>query len=293
MRIVTKVSGGIGNQLFQYLVGKSLASRLNVDHFVDSSSFSNYSYHHDFELAKVDPDLRLLDEPYNLGTKKVYMLREVQGISPSSIERLPPDCNTLVLEGYWQDENYFDVRQMEEIYSKIKEFSVANHRDLIDACVHDQPSIAVHIRRRDYQHMGICKEEYYVGAIKFLLEVSPEAVIFLFSDEPNYSSWFLKKYFSDQLRQIRSGSDFADLYIMSLSNFNVISNSTFSWWGARFNEQRKGVIIAPEPWVVIDRSVKPCPDRWMKLPLAVSQRKVDDQVVEDFRSFARSCYSAN
>jgi hypothetical protein len=282
------LGGGIGNQLFQFLAGKSLAARLNCEHFVDISSFVSYSFHHDFELKKIDQNIKVLSTDLNNISKGTYFLNETIGIKLNAIDPIsfPSDCSTLVLKGYWQHEDNFSKDIAYAFYDQIRCWSESISSSYLDSINIDSPFISLHLRRRDYLHMGICKEEYYIGAAKFLLESYSDAKIFVFSDEPNYSLNFLSLYFSDKIKIINSGHDFVDLYIMSLSKAIVISNSTFSWWGAYFNEKEKDLIIAPEPWVLIDATVQPCPNRWLKLPLAVSRKFIDTDVVKSYRDLA-------
>jgi hypothetical protein len=289
MKIITRLGGGIGNQLFQYLAGKSLAARLNCEHFVDVSSFVDYSFHHDFELKKIDQNIEVLNIDTNINPKGTYLLQESLGIKLSSINplSLPGDCTTLILKGYWQHEDHFSQEVANEFYDQIRGWSHTISSSYINSLGIDSTFISLHLRRRDYLHMGICKEEYYIGAAKFLVEKYSGAKILVFSDEPNYSHFFLSTYFADRLKVVKSGHDFVDLYIMSRSKAIVISNSTFSWWGAYFNERGKDLVIAPDPWILIDATVQPCPQRWIKLPLAVSRKFIDNDVVRNYEEIVK------
>jgi hypothetical protein len=53
---------------------------------------------------------------------------------------------------------------------------------------------------------------------------------------------------SDNIRISSGENDFEDLCLMSLADHNIISNSSFSWWGAYLNKNENKKVIAPSDW---------------------------------------------
>ncbi len=278
MVIISKLAGGIGNQLFQYSFGKSLAIKFNAEFKVDISSYANYAYHHDFELKKLFPNLKIVDSKIFEGASGNYFLNEGNIRSLDDFNNLPSDCESIIVSGYWQSEKFISANLLSELnqlfHEKIKDQAGEISSEL---CSH--PSLtSVHIRRRDYAHMGICLEEYYVAAVKSITEATPDTLVLLFSDEPNYSRHFLNAYYPNKIRLVNTGFDLVDLYLMSICQYSIISNSTFSWWGAYLNENRKKLIIRPSPWLTIDDS-DPCPARWIKVHNSVEARSIDSNKI--------------
>jgi hypothetical protein len=279
--LVVRIKGGLGNQLFQYIAGKSIANELAISFYCDFSSYIGYRYHHHNML-----DLAGL--PNNeLRPKDTEKLKEIKKIDESLIKsykdlsQLRSSNELIILDGYWQDECYLNPKYVEETYIALtKKYN--NDENKILASVKSKSSIAVHIRRRDYSHMGLCTEEYYVGAIAALRDKYPEAQVLIFSDEPNYSEYFLRPFLRDNYQVVITGDDILDLYIMTLCEHIVMSNSTFSWWGAFFNESNKKTIICPFDWVMVDRNFKICPERWIQVKDAVKEIIPDQTIAKSY-----------
>jgi hypothetical protein len=282
MKVIVKLAGGIGNQLFQYVFAKGITNKFNAQLLVDVSSFENYSYHHDFELKKLLPEITIADSYQCTEKKGTYFLDETINTQLSNINILPEDCEILVISGYWQDEKYIDGSVVSEIYNKL----TTKFQKITDAFQKKEMSdvVGLHIRRRDYKHMGLCSEEYYIGSLQYLMEANSFTTIFLFSDEPNYSLFFLNKYFNGKIKLINTGNDFHDLFIMSQCNNIVISNSTYSWWGAFFNEANKNIIINPDPWILLDNTIKPCPSRWISVTNSLNTLNLNFNKINEIKN---------
>ena len=56
-----------------------------------------------------------------------------------------------------------------------------------------------------------------------------------------------------------------DMYLMSCCKHNIIANSTFSWWGAWLNPNKKKVVIAPSLFLNTETTPDLIPDSWIKI----------------------------
>ena len=287
LTVLNYAKGGIGNQLFQHVFSHSLAGKLDADQATDISFFGADPYGNRAAIWNLAPDARSVAIAQVAG-EGWYQLKEGQIQSLQDAINLPADAKGLMLDGYWQREALLDPAVVRETYAQL----TARAQTLVPAglaarIAQSRDAIAVHVRRRDYGHMGVCKNSYYVAAIAHLRANFPGAELFVFSDEPNYARHLL---LSAGLRfeLVASGSDVGDLFLMSLCRHFVIANSSFSWWAAYFGEARGGLVCCPREWVTLDNTPSPCPARWLEVDGAVQAFAVDAaQVSEMIESLQR------
>ena len=58
------------------------------------------------------------------------------------------------------------------------------------------------------------------------------------------------------------------MLFMSCCRYNVIANSSFSWWGAYFNNDSKQMVIYPSIWFVETAGINVndlFPSEWIKM----------------------------
>ena len=131
----------------------------------------------------------------------------------------------------------------------------------------DNP-VALHIRRGDYlinsgNHHNLT-DEYYEHALK---EFDNDRQVVILTDDPE---WALNNsLFEDDRFIVSEGNGpYHDLYLMTQCSDFIISNSTFSWWGAWLAD--KGKVVAPETWFGPNNSHKSTrdlyPEHWTIIP---------------------------
>lgn len=284
LTVVNYAKGGIGNQLFQHVFASSLARRKGAELLTDISYFGADPYGFSAAIWNLDPEAQTSTVAAHSGVGS-YLLKEGQIRALDQLQQLPADARSLVLDGYWQGEAYFDAEVAQQTYRRLSAHALSVVDDTLVARISTSPNaVAVHLRRRDYAHMGLCKDSYYVAAIEHLRLNHPEAELFVFSDEPNYTRHLLNRR-GLAFTAVSCGSDLGDLYLMSLCRHFVISNSSYSWWGAWFGEQcgaRQGLVICPKEWVTIDATPSPCPARWLQLAEAVKPFAFDEAEIGGF-----------
>jgi len=264
--IIHRLRGGLGNQLFQYAAGKSLARYHNTSFKLD---LYFYSVHRNrrFELDNFNIPIELAtrDEVHEFTgrnpLKRLLNKRENYLRCPAVFAQphyhfyddyfgLP---SHLYLSGYFQSEKYF-----KQIAAEIRQWYTASKPlDSVNAKLSDKmasvESVAVHVRRGDYTNkyasfFGTVPDAYYQMAIQEIKTRVANPIFFIFSDD---IAWCRKNLPLDNVEFIEhnKGADsFKDLLLMSHCQHNIIANSSFSWWGAWLNKNVSKLVIAPKVW---------------------------------------------
>ncbi|WFB35686.1 alpha-1,2-fucosyltransferase [Kiritimatiellota bacterium B12222] len=117
-------------------------------------------------------------------------------------------------------------------------------------------SVAVHIRRGDYAENAAIRKDYFVcdldyfhRAMQQLTEKIPSCTFTLFSDDPAYIA--SQNWAPFDVKILPDFPEVGDEQIMRLfskAHHQIISNSTYSWWGAFLNDRAGKQVFAPDHW---------------------------------------------
>ncbi|TKL06476.1 alpha-1,2-fucosyltransferase [Enterococcus sp. ARL09-542] len=165
--------------------------------------------------------------------------------------------NTYVY-GYFQDYKLVD-NSKDDLLKVISNPSVINKfMDNENVCnLYNQinksdKNLAVSMRcGSDYVSLGwpICTKEYYLEGIKYFVKkenINTEN-IFIFSDEISEAKKILMEEFP-QLNYVNGLNPTESLFVMSLCDNFIISNSSFAWWGQELSSNKSKKVIAPSSW---------------------------------------------
>jgi len=272
--IITRLVGGLGNQMFQYAVGRALAHRLNVPFKLDKTPFDTYELHEyalgHFRIREqfaTQDDLDRVDR--FRGWKRRTCSAAVACLTLGAVRPIPyvtenghnfdsgilDVTHNAYLVGYWQTQRYFtDIEQIIR-----NEFTPRATLDQLNQSCADTIGatanpVSLHVRRGDYvsdaettaKH-GLCLPDYYERCLQLLKQKVSDPHVFVFSDDIDWARQALPidcpaTYFG------HNGPDrnYADLVLMSRCRHHIIANSTFSWWGAWLNGGRDKLVFAPD-----------------------------------------------
>jgi len=284
--IIIKLNGGLGNQLFQYSLGRKLSIKNNDIFKLDLSDFTkdnprSYSlgYFNVIENFTSDEDVNKIKKS---GVwKLVDKLKPYYKRSAIKYKGYDFDPNVLklsgnfYLDGYWQSEKYFkDIESVIREEITLKELSPYKHSELINN-IKNSNSVSIHIRRGDYvtnkkfsSVYNLLDEKYYQEALKFIAEKIKDPLFFIFSDDINWVKQNLNipypKIFVSGENEIKN---YEELILMSLCKHNITANSSFSWWGAWLNKNADKIVISPDRWFndKISNAKDLIPENWVRL----------------------------
>lgn len=273
--IIIKLSGGLGNQLFQYSFGRYLSlkyktelkfdiqlnsnasdftprllglSKYNIDlHFADKEEIRKYKFFKDGYLSRIE---RKMTQIFPFLNKKFIIEKPFHILDECSF------ANNCYYDGYWQSEIYFNsIKEILQADLKFNEDLDFANEELANEILKSN-AISLHIRRGDYLSVNsnskifaICTIDYYQKAIDYFNLKFTNPVFYIFSDDIEWAKNNFKKS-NFKIVDINSNNPQADLYLMSLCKHNIIANSSFSWWGAWLNPNKEKTVIYPERWYI-------------------------------------------
>jgi hypothetical protein len=273
--IIVQLIGGLGNQMFQYAIGRALSLKWHSDLYIDITQLIDPPYHitpRSYELDKFN--IKAAIAPKDL-LKRVALSRKdllrvgfqrifnrgivFKCITEQTIDfdsRIPDLPDNVYLLGFWQSEKYFlgisDVIRND--FHILPTPSISNQKilDMIQEC----NSVSVHVRRGDYvtnpktrKKFFICDEEYYQKAIEIILKQIEKPHFIVFSDDP---VWAQNHIIPDApvtyVSHNKGKQSYEDLRLMIQCHHHIIANSSFSWWGAWLGKKEGQVVVAPNRW---------------------------------------------
>ena len=247
--ICVNLCGGVGNQLFQVATGVAIAKEYKSVYGID------YNLQHN--LVQGYPSRRYKDNLFSMIPEiDIGSVHHTFYQEPSwEYTELPKFNGHVFLNGYFQSEKYFK-NHGDEI-CELLQFP-ADIIDKIDAVVsklkeHYDKLILVHARRGDYikynKVHAVQPSEYYQSAMKAL--ESDNCCYVVISDDIDWCQQHLNGEnitFSNPHDTGIKYDELCDLYLASKCDDYVISNSSFSWWGAYLNRSNTKRVIAPSTW---------------------------------------------
>lgn len=271
-QVEVTVWGGLGNRLFMLAAGFSMARSLDrplvvLSHHQETLSDVVGGLDADrlFMALKHRPRVVLLppirhsrfvrakQKARNLGSR-AHLIAE-SPVGSGRVRRTTSEKGEiLALEGYFQD--FAIVRQAVALgWPTVPPLSASDESWVASLSAREQRGVGVHVRRGDYLdkinrfRLGSPDVSYYRSALQ-KLKARLDAPLWLFSDDPNGARDFLAaggiqvdKAFGPE----DSPSEAAALGLMGTAAGLVLSNSTFSWWGAFWGQPPLGVVY-PQPW---------------------------------------------
>ena len=231
MYLYVKLTGRLGNHLFQIATGYALSKKHNCELIlVYTPDTPEQSYLGYFKFKNV---------PVNFLFGQNI---KIFNFKPRCFEYIDiPIKEDTYLDGYFQNEKYFK-NYYQELYDMFIDKTKLKQNN----------SYFIHYRRGDYvnHHLYIIDyDTYFKKAIKYILDKDPDAYFNILSDDIEYCKTY--KPFEDINKTFIENLDTLDtLHFMTCCEKGAIcSNSSFSWWGSYLNKNKNKIVIFPREWI--------------------------------------------
>ncbi len=285
MKIV-KLSGGLGNQMFQFVYGQYLSKKYNEKIYYDIEFFKDGNKNkkldkRNMELLKFDLEINIVDNKkypflkYNSRIKKIiYLFKGLLSLNRNTFNIISESKNTTINKflsfffkntfyiGYWQKYKYICDTKF-----KLKDNQILLNTEMKKKILYSN-AVCIGIRRGDYVKLGliICDLEYYKKAINIINKSVVNPIFFIFSDDIEWCKQNIKFLDKHYFVKANKETPYENIELMSLCKHNIISNSTYEWWGAYLNNNKEKIVICPKNWKLKEnKKGKLIPDEWIKI----------------------------
>lgn len=277
--ITIHVMGGLGNQLFQifHLVSYCLENKVPFCFENQSLCRADRPFYWDNFLKSLKPFVKDCKVNFPLYKENTFHYTPVK-----SYDSINSDFK---FYGYYQSYKYFINNEI-QIFKMIKLYQQQTQiYNLYKNTYHLKNSISLHFRLGDYKRLGseyhpIVTEEYYEKALSEIVKLTgneQQNILYFFEHGDRNDVEKKIKYLETKFTQMKfipintKIPDYEQLLLMSVCKHNIIANSTFSWWGAYFNNDPSKIVIHPSldswfgPNLNKNQTHDLCPKSWIEL----------------------------
>ena len=275
--LIVNFKGGLGNQMFQYAFYLELEKH-NQDVYANLSWFKNNKTDtkRPFMLNKAfNIELNEIKKNQSSNFTLPFLFRAINKILLNKINyKIINSSENLIIEnpnvkeeyylskkegyldGYWQNERYF-LNVKDQIINEFT-FNITDTRvkSIENDIISNENPVSLHWRRGDYvgnSAHDVLRPKYFLNALNFIMEREPISRLYVFTED---FDWVERKLIEFDLdidfkivsRELLNIDDYNEMYLMSICKHNILSNSSFSWWGAYLNKYSNKIVLAPKIW---------------------------------------------
>lgn len=290
---VIVICNGLGNQMSQYAF-YLMKKKINKDtyYIYDKRSSNTHNGYELKRLFNIDENNRynyflyfifriLSIEKYAFISKKIrYILNKfnlrIIDENPNydfNINYLQCATGIRFFYGGWHSEKYFSP--IKELLLNKYSFKIENNDNYTNNLIKkisNTNSVSVHIRRGDYLSNknlstfgSVCSVEYFKKAISKIETLVNDPHYFIFSNDFEWVKENLNLTNCTFIDKNTGTESWKDMYLMSNCKHNIISNSTFSWWGAWLNTNQDRIVISPYYFINNIETKDIYPSEWIRI----------------------------
>lgn len=262
--ILIVLTGGLGNQLFQLFATIAFGLNYNIPF-----AFLNTKYTIGMTERKTYWDSLFFSlNPYlvNQWDKEFLIKEKAFTYNELKLPIFMEKNKNIELKGYFQSHKYFN----KYYYSICRLIKLEKQKQIV--CdkykFNYQNTISVHFRIGDYVKLPhiypILTLNYYKEALKLILsnintqheKQNLTNVLYFCEEKDKTKVDIIIQQLKVEYKEINFECvdfklcDWEQMLLMSCCKYNIIANSTFSWWGAYFNSNKEKIVCYPDRWFV-------------------------------------------
>jgi hypothetical protein len=287
MIVTCNLMGGLGNQLFQIfaLISHSLDTQnqcvfMNVDNVGIGTMTIRPTYWKTFlqslhEFTKHPTNIKINVIIQEEGADQYTNLKQLVASS------LPSQLDNIMFYGYFQSYKYFQTNyHIITQLIRLKE-QQADARQYMPTTTTSSVIVSMHFRFGDYKRIpgNVLPYSYFKNSIlhmhKKLADTSSNARMHILyfcepaavEDVAPYVEQLKTEFSNVAAFELADPAlpDYVQMMMMSLCSHHIVANSTFSWWGAYFNESPNKIVCYPKTWTQCPKDFIPV--GWTSLPV--------------------------
>lgn len=269
--IITELMGGMGNQMFQFALGRHLSLinetslQLDLAYLLDRTPREGFVFrNYDLDIFNINVEFapKRFSDTYGVYRGRIssrlnkLLFKQLRYRKETGMRFDPTllkEKDDLYLSGFWQSEKYF--QGINEVIRKDFTFiaPISTNATQLKEKIQSTNSVCLNVRRGDFVTNpvhGTMGTDYYSKALARMKQDIVDPVVFVFSDE---IEWCKENLIIESethfVTHEYAGEKFRDyLELMSTCKNFIIPNSSFAWWGAWLCTSDKKIVIAPKTW---------------------------------------------
>ena len=302
--IVTRISNGLGNQLFQYAAAYALAKKLKRKLLIDDESayFKKKDSLRKYELHNFNLSSQIVDKKYKFNnyllyakrkflkkidfllTKKNFIIESKDQNKKTSFYNIkvcdPNDI--LFIEGYFESSRYFEETKLdiqneflfksEEIYSSNKYLELINNNNVVAITIRQNRYSELKKKPNDILEGKIKSDNFMQNTINYI----DRAVNFFDKkiNNPKYLIWSndffnLRQHFNENKFYFvlnEKNKTLNDFYLLTKCKYFIVGPTSFGWWGAWLSKYNNKIILRPADSVLNpSNNLDFWPEKWVSI----------------------------
>jgi hypothetical protein len=257
--IITRLAGGLGNQMFQYAFARALSIKYNTNLKIDLSFLKNRNMGPNFTYRNYELDIFNVVEDFNSTFENCIRFDEPHlNYSKEIVDNINRQIDKdIMIDGYWQSVKYFEesksVIKSDFTFKSLVDNSSVDKIKLMLDDIRSTNSVMLNIRRTDFLNNdfhGVMGLDYINKSTELLESKIDNPKYFIFSDDIEWCEENIKLNNMVIVDHSYKGDRFSYyLQLMKECKNFIIPNSSFAWWSAWLSDSPNKIVIAPKKWL--------------------------------------------